>query len=601
MKAFLRFGILAVLFFAAFTALYISYAEVRKKSLEKLNERQMLLAKQAVTGIEEFFNSYTNMFMQYSLAPEMVNFDNEGKRLIRTLYTFNKRQFRAVTRYDENGIIIYTFPERPEFVGTSIANQPHVKKILQEKEPMLSDVFTAVQGFRTVTLNVPVYDGPVFKGVLAALVDFEYVASKYIGSISIGESGYAWMIDKEANLLFSPAHGKNLTNIKFEASKYPDSRSLGERMLRGESGFSEYTYDTFMDDDVVPVKKYAAFMPVHVLGNFWSIAVAIPESEAYDDLSGFYKKMLFIMAVMFAAFAFYISVVFRMMKLSLMNTELAQRVAEEVEKRKEQEKMLLQQAKFTSMGEMISAIAHQWRQPLTAIGFGIQEMGEMAKEKHHTDEYIDGYVRFLMDIVMHMSETIDDFRNFFRPDKDMVVLDIRRVIMAVHNIISSQFGAAGIKISILCEGPGRRYEIHTEKDITDDDSVFYTIEGFEGEIKQVFLNIFQNARDAIMLRMGSGEAVQGNVSVTVTPYGKYIDVDLSDNGGGIKAEYLDRVFEPYFTTKGESVGLGIGLFMSKTIVEEHMGGFLMVRNIKDGAKFTVRLNRKYTDTAEERA
>ncbi|MCD8491696.1 MAG: cache domain-containing protein [Geovibrio sp.] len=228
MKAFLRFGILIILFTAAFAALYVSYAEVRKKSLEKLAERQMLLAKQAVTGIEEFFGSYTNMFMQYTLAPEMVNFDNEGKRLIRTLYTFNKRQFRAVTRYDENGIIIYTFPERPELVGTRIADQAHVKKMLKSREPLLSDVFTALQGYQTVTLNIPVFDGAVFKGVLAALVDFEYVASKYVGSISIGETGYAWMIDREANLIFSPAHGKNLTNVKFEAAKYPDSRELGK-------------------------------------------------------------------------------------------------------------------------------------------------------------------------------------------------------------------------------------------------------------------------------------------------------------------------------------------------------------------------------------
>ncbi|QAR32451.1 sensor histidine kinase [Geovibrio thiophilus] len=595
MKAFLRFGILIVLFIAAFAALYVSYAEVRKKSLEKLGERQMLLAKQAVTGIEEFFNSYTNMFMQYALAPEMVNFNNEGKRLIRTLYVFNKKQFRAVTRYDENGIILYTFPQRPELVGTSIADQEHVKLMLKLREPLLSDVFTALQGYRTVALNVPVYDGSVFKGVLAALVDFEYVASKYIGSISIGESGYAWMIDKEANLLFSPAHGKNLINVKFEAEKYPDSRELGDKMLMGETGFSEYTYDTTRGDRVVPVKKLAAFMPVHVLGNFWSLAVVIPEDEAYDDLSGFYKKMLFIMAVMFAAFAFYISVVFRMMKLSLMNTELAQRVAEEVEKRKEQEKMLLQQAKFTSMGEMINAIAHQWRQPLTAIGFGIQEMGEMAKEKHHTDEHLDDYVRFLMDIVMHMSETIDDFRNFFRPDKDRVELDIRRTMLAVYHIIGSQFAAAGIKVSILCETPGRKYEIHAEKDITDEDTELYTVEGFEGEAKQVFLNILQNARDAIIPRTELIKMNQGSVSVTVTPYGRYIDIDFIDNGGGIKAEFLDRVFDPYFTTKGESVGLGIGLFMSKTIIEEHMGGLLMVRNIKEGAKFTVRLNRKYPD------
>jgi signal transduction histidine kinase len=250
------------------------------------------------------------------------------------------------------------------------------------------------------------------------------------------------------------------------------------------------------------------------------------------------------------------------------------------------------------MGEMINAIAHQWRQPLTAIGFGIQEMGEIAKEKHHTDEYVDEQVRFLMDIVMHMSETIDDFRNFFRPDKDRVELDIRRTVVAVYNIINTQFSAVNIKVTLLCETPGRKYELHCEKDVTDEDAELYIVEGYEGEMKQVFLNILQNARDALLLYMATDNR-QGTVAVNITPHARYIDIDFTDNGGGIRAEHLDRVFEPYFTTKGESVGLGIGLFMSKTIIEEHMNGFLMVRNIKDGARFTVRLNRKYPDPAEE--
>lgn len=598
MKAFLRFGVLIVLFTAAFAALYVSYTEVRKKSLEKLSERQMLLAKQAATGLEEFFGSYTNMFMQYSLAPEMISFTHDGKRLIKTLYEFNKKPFKAVTRYDENGVIIYTYPERPDLVGTNIADQAHVKLILHNHQPNLSNVFSAVQGFKTVSLNVPVFKGDEFKGVLSALVDFEYISKKYIQSISIGESGYAWMVDKDANLLFSPVHGEDLINVKFEAEKYPDSAALVGKMLNGESGFGEYTYDMVRDKSVGPIKKLAAYTPVHVLDNFWSLAVVIPEDEAYADLSGFYKKMLFIMIMMFCAFAFYISIILRMMKLSLMNTELAMKVSEEVEKRKEQEKMLLQQAKFTSMGEMINAIAHQWRQPLTAIGFGIQEMGEIAKEKHHTDEYVDEQVRFLMDIVMHMSETIDDFRNFFRPDKDRVELDIRRTVVAVYNIINTQFSAVNIKVTLLCETPGRKYELHCEKDVTDEDAELYIVEGYEGEMKQVFLNILQNARDALLLYMATDNR-QGTVAVNITPHAGYIDIDFTDNGGGIRAEHLDRVFEPYFTTKGESVGLGIGLFMSKTIIEEHMNGFLMVRNIKDGARFTVRLNRKYPDPAEE--
>jgi signal transduction histidine kinase len=590
MKLYYRVGILVSLIVFSFLALYLPYVEVRSKSYDKLREKQLLLTRQASAGIEEFFINFRNMLQQYAQLPEIINFDKKGEEIAEIIHKFNFQQIRAVTRYDENGNIIFTYPDTGLYVGQNISNQAHVKKILREHRSNLSDVFFSVQGYPAVALSVPVYDRDTFKGVFAVLIDFAYVSAKYLKPIKIGENGYAWMISRNGAVVFSPYSqdvGKNIDEL---LADYPEALNFAERMAKGESGSGTYRY-VLSENKNMSVIKLGVYMPVNILDNYWSLAVVAPQSEAYSDLNGFYEKMIFIMFVVFFVAAIYAYILQRFTRLETMNDLLEVRVAEEIEKRKEQEKLVLQQAKFAAMGEMISAIAHQWRQPLTAIGLYVQDLGEAAKEKEFSDEAVDDQVTSIMEIVLHMSDTIDDFRNFFRPDEGLADMDLRRIILDVYKILFVQLQSAGIRLSVVCSGSKEKYEISSEAELWAEDREKFTVRGYPGEMKQVILNLIQNARDAVGDRILKKEIPIGFVNVYLSNSEFEVLIEVEDNGGGVRPEALDKVFDPYFTTKGESVGLGIGLFMSKTIIEEHMGGLLMVKNIKDGAKFTISLNK----------
>ncbi|MBK5275681.1 MAG: response regulator [Desulfuromonadales bacterium] len=231
---------------------------------------------------------------------------------------------------------------------------------------------------------------------------------------------------------------------------------------------------------------------------------------------------------------------------------------------REKEQMLIQQSRLAAMGEMIGNIAHQWRQPLNTLGLIVQQaplyfnLGKLDKD------FVDSSAKKSMDIIRHMSQTIDDFSNFFKPDKEKVIFKLNEVLAKTLLLIEGSIGSQGISIEI---------DAREELDLY----------GYPNEFSQVLINILANARDALMERDVEGP----KVTITLGREGKRVVVCIADNAGGITLEIMDKIFDPYFTTKGPDKGTGVGLFMSKTIIEKNMGGRLSVRNIANGAEFRI--------------
>lgn len=245
------------------------------------------------------------------------------------------------------------------------------------------------------------------------------------------------------------------------------------------------------------------------------------------------------------------------------------RVKADQKKIEEQERMIAAQSRFAAMGEMIGMIAHQWRQPITAIGMGANnmildiELGDIQPDifKKHL-ESINTQVQFL-------SGTIDDFRNFFKPNKETVAIDIATLIEESLKIIGKSLENNNIKV---------RKEL----------SYNPRIKAYKSELIQVLLAIIGNAKDAMLER-----EIQ-NPTVTFTTiqspeFEGHIELHICDNGGGVQDEIRDKIFEPYFTTKSAKNGTGLGLYIAKTIVQKHEGGSIGVRNENDGACFWIRL------------
>ena len=249
---------------------------------------------------------------------------------------------------------------------------------------------------------------------------------------------------------------------------------------------------------------------------------------------------------------------------------------EETKKNQQQEKAMIEQSRLAQMGEMISMIAHQWRQPLGAIAsttVNLQMKLELEAFDFSTEDGIEEAKEYfkqrfvnIEEYVQSLTTTIDDFRNFYKPNKEMVVTTLESVIDKALKIITSSLEDQGIKL--ICN--------YDAKD---------TIKLYDNEMMQVILNILKNAQDNFI------EKEIENPEITITTNDKSIIV--CDNGGGIPEGIIEKIFDPYFSTKDEKNGTGLGLYMSKTIIENHHNGKLSVVNKNDtkgrsvGACFTI--------------
>lgn len=258
-------------------------------------------------------------------------------------------------------------------------------------------------------------------------------------------------------------------------------------------------------------------------------------------------------------------------KLRSLNANLEVRVEEETQRRmaneevaQEKERMLVHQNKLASMGEMIGNIAHQWRQPLTQLSgilIGLElffEKGKLSKER------LEKKIQEAQEQIAYMSNTIDDFRNFFASGKEKTNFSIQDCVEKVLSLIHASLKNNNID-----------YALHVKENST----VF----GYENEISQVLLNILSNAKDALLQREISPSLIQ----ITISKEEEFTLIQIEDNAGGIEVEPIEKIFEPYFSTKHASSGTGIGLYMSKTIIEKNSQGKLCVKNGPKGAIFSL--------------
>lgn len=244
------------------------------------------------------------------------------------------------------------------------------------------------------------------------------------------------------------------------------------------------------------------------------------------------------------------------------NAGLERRVAEEVRKNREKDLVVMQQSRLAALGEMIGNIAHQWRQPLNSMSLVLGNLKDAREHGELNDAYLDEQIGRGQTIASSMSATIEDFRTFFRPDRDKQLF---RPSEAVGRALQ------------LMDGAFKSDDIEVDFTVRDDVAVL----GFPNEYAQVVLNLLMNARDAIQARGGKS----GKVRIDLLRDGEVARLVVADNGGGVPTEIIDKVFDPYFTTRDG--GTGIGLYMSKTIIERNMGGRIDVRNTAEGATFSV--------------
>ena len=252
-------------------------------------------------------------------------------------------------------------------------------------------------------------------------------------------------------------------------------------------------------------------------------------------------------------------------QLKELNDQLEKKVAIGVEEIRDRDELLAQQTKLAAMGEMIGAIAHQWRQPLNALAVQIQFLEDDYEDGLIDEKYLKAHKHENMKLINFMSETIDDFRNFFRVDKVKSLFDVKSKVEETINILASQLKSHNIELNL------------------DGDN--FNVSSFASEFQQVILNIINNAKDVLLEK----EINNGKIYINISKNKNIGIITIEDNGGGIPNDITSRIFDPYFTTKEQGKGTGLGLYMSKMIIEQNLGGKLEVTNNAHGAIFTISL------------
>jgi len=245
------------------------------------------------------------------------------------------------------------------------------------------------------------------------------------------------------------------------------------------------------------------------------------------------------------------------------------RLKEELESNRKKDQLMLKQSKLAQMGELLSMIAHQWRQPLNATNAIVGDLLLKMEMNNYQASYFTQKLEKILELSGHLSSTIHDFRHFYKEDKRKEETVFQEIVKNTLSIIEDSLSAKGIRVETIFKTEAK-----------------FSV--YKNELTQVVLNLLKNAEDALI------EVEAKNPMIVISSYETSEDIvlEISDNAGGIPNDILDKLFDPYFSTKEKKDGTGLGLYMSKIIVEEHCQGLLEVTNNEKGACFRIKFNKE---------
>jgi len=501
-------------------------------------------------------------------------------------------QFRPYIMKTKNGIkeqATYPYNEENSWLkGPKTDGKTHITEPYIYPVDGVNELITSIA--------TPIYKEKQFVGVLGADILIDTIAN-ISKTIKIYKHGYAFVVDPYGVIVGHPDKtllGKKLLNVTKNDSDYIT-------LLRKSKNDEDHSF--YKKSSSKGLNEYYYSKPFELGGSNikWTIILNVPKNE-YLSNAIFIRNFSIIISILGTLIITGI-IVFSVRKLTKakdevqmlnntlekkvkirtkeleesnknlklktleledLNNTLDNRIKEEINNRKKQEQILIQQSKLAEMGEMISMIAHQWRQPLSALSNIIQNIHLRYSIGKLDKEYLENQRLLGNALTKKMSATIEDFRNFFKPNKEKQYFSIKDAIDQTIFLIDDSFKSHNIRITNQILGN-------------------VTIYGFESELSQVLLNLIKNSKDAFLEK----QIENPSISIKTKQVSTHIKILISDNAGGINKLILDKIFEPYFTTKDSYNGTGLGLYMSKIIIEQNMQGQLSVKNTKDGVQFTI--------------
>ncbi|MDN5061483.1 sensor histidine kinase [Aliarcobacter butzleri] len=419
-------------------------------------------------------------------------------------------------------------------------------------------------------LNIAIGTGEYFD-------DFEKIIQKkaleYINLVRFGKSGYIFIINYDGtylNHIRKDYIGKNyLENDEVKDKK----RVITDLINIAKNGNGFYTYIQNKPSTEYPTEKISFVQGMDDWN--WLIGAGFYEDDLKQEILNVKEKLdrnyeKYALNILILGM---ILIIFLLVASGYVSIFLENKLKEYKKELDNKQAILYQQSKMAAMGEMIGNIAHQWRQPLSIITTATSGMVLQKQMGVLTDEFFFEASNRINASSQYLSQTIDDFRNFFIPNKEKSKVNLIEILKKTLDLISAQFSSKDIKIIKNIEG--------------------VEFESYENELIQALINILNNSRDELIKKDG-----ERFIFVDAFEKDNFINITIKDNAGGVIKENLDKIFEPYFTTKYKSQGTGIGLYMTEEIITKHLNGTICVENVEFtydekeyfGAEFTIRID-----------
>lgn len=612
LKTKMALAVAALFVLFVITASYFTLVYFERTFKESISAQQFSLVSNLANNIDDKLRIAQNALIAVAAtAPEDVftNPDRAQRFLdgnVGLLSIFDNGIFFI----DKTGRLRVESPYRPNRRGKDLWFREWVQKTVIGGKPYISEPYisTHTPGLPAVVFTVPIFDrSGKLTGMMTGSLDL--LGKNFLAELSktrIGQSGYLFLTDSNRMVITYPDPQRIM-----KLAAFLGDNPLYDRAINGFEGSGE----TVNTGGTPVLSSYKRLKMAS-----WILGESYPTTEAYAPLVKAKQYFVGAAIVMTILLLFITKLIMRRLlsplqivtrhmanltdksgkarlltlarrdeiavlaatfntmiqtldqqrealttkqeQLEELNNTLEERIVAALSDLRHKDQLMITQSRQAAMGEMIGHIAHQWRQPLNALGLVLADIGDAYKFNELDAEYLEQAMINSNRLIQKMSTTISDFSNFFRPDKEIVAFSAQKQINEAVALVEASF--RNNNVILLIDAP---------HDVT--------LVGFPNEFSQVLLNLLSNAKEAIKI---SGIAT-GRVEVGLGICGDQGYVTVRDNGGGIPDAIMDKIYEPYFSTK--PMGTGIGLYMSKMIIERNMEGCLSARNIEGGAEFRI--------------
>jgi signal transduction histidine kinase len=506
---------------------------------------------------------------------------NDGRGYI-FIYTFDYECILLpINRNNEGGSVRDFQDSNGMYLGREI-----VSSLKDKDEAFLTWYYPKPEdlksSFKKIGFNIHFKPYDWFIGTGEYFVDFENSVKEqiieYMSNFKTNENNYFVILDYNNNKKTVFQKINDYSDKSFRNLTSTDEIRLFDRFIESSKNNEQLiTYNYKLNYKALTKTSYIKHLPNWkwiIAKGFYHNYIDDLIAKKTEELNSIFEKQIInilyiasILTVLLLLISIYIS---RIVEKKF--TKYKKDINKYIDKNNKQQHILSQQSKMAAMGEMLGNIAHQWRQPLSVITTVATGMKLQKEFDSLDDKTFEESIENITNSALYLSTTIDDFRNFFRTDKEETTFNIKNVFNKVFKLTDAQFKNNGITFV---------------KNIDE-----FELFGFENEFIQALINVLNNAKDAL-------ENIENPKIIFINAYkkGNYAIIKISDNAGGIDKKIIDKICEPYFTTKHQSKGTGIGLYMTEEIIVKHMEGNLFVRNVNttyenksyQGAEITIEL------------